>query len=103
MSANVTVTAQAELSPEQIAEAFWNLSSYEQAEFFFQLNRISGGMLGMQACYIREACKEHEACGAIDGFQKLGAGAFKFGMLDEPVDKWGIPMPPLRFRMGSIA
>lgn len=89
--AKVTVTAEFQLTPEQVAESFWQLGSEKQAEFFYHLNKISGGMLGMQAIYMREACEQHESIGALMGLQSIGSHAFKFGLLSERMDKWSMP------------
>ena len=99
--ARVKVTAEAELTPEQVAECFWALYSDDQALFFKRLDEIAGSNLGTQAIYIREACEEMARRGdyaALNGMQSLGGCAFKFGLVDERLDKWGIPTPLSQMR-----
>lgn len=87
----VTVTAEFTLTPEQVAESFWELGSEQQAQFFFHLWKISGGMLGMQAIYMRESCEKHESVGALWAFQEMAAHAYKFGFVDQKFDQWDLP------------
>lgn len=92
--ARVKVTAEAELTPAQVAECFWELSSEEQALFFKRLDEIAGADLGTQSIYTREACADMARRGdyaALNAMQRLGGCAFKFGLVDERLDKWGIP------------
>jgi hypothetical protein len=101
IESSVTITTQVELTPEQVAEGFWNLGSEQQATFFFHLGKISGGMLGMQAIYMREACEQHESIGALMAFQNMAAHAFKFGLLNERLDQWS--MPPVSSLLRKLA
>ena len=41
-----------QLTPEQIAELWWNLGSDEQAQFYAHLHRISKGALCLQTAYM---------------------------------------------------
>ncbi|KAF1008962.1 MAG: hypothetical protein GAK28_00594 [Luteibacter sp.] len=93
----ITVTAEAHLTPDQLAECFWELDSDEQARFMARLHQVAGAGLGFQAIAIRESCERLNKLGeyaALDAFQTLGGHAYKFGLVNERLDEWGIPDVP---------
>lgn len=51
-----TATATAEITPtpNEIAEAFWDLDAEQQAEFFSRLAKISGTLLCRQLAYVED-------------------------------------------------
>lgn len=52
MSAAMEVTVDVRLSPAQIADAFWNMNSDEQADFFAELAGIAGWRLCVQMAHV---------------------------------------------------
>lgn len=71
--------ADVKLTPEQVAEAIWNLNGDEQAEMFNHLYNIAGGsyLLMMQFMYVRDACKERKD-NSLDAFQYMFSSAYKY-------------------------
>lgn len=71
----IEVSARVELTPEQIAESFWNLGSDDQARFYAHLHRTAGpGTLCMQSAWIVQSIRDMADAGDTDareGFQKL--------------------------------
>jgi hypothetical protein len=78
-----------QLTPEQIAEAWWGLGSDEQALFFAHLFAISGEgiALDMQCMDIRRQCLIRGG-GAIDAARAIAAGIYRFGDLHEQASPW---------------
>lgn len=71
-------TVNVKLSPEQLAEEFWNMDSEEQARFYKKLmNEAGSHFLILQSIAIRESC-ERIGKDALDGFQYMGSSAFEF-------------------------
>ena len=92
LSNPVTVTVDIRLTPEQLAEAFWQMDGDAQAHFFIQLGHLSDdgapNALGSQMCYMVEALRNHADRRGIETVQTLADFAYKFGRLNEPADKW---------------
>lgn len=57
-----------QLTPEQVAEAWWGLGSDEQAQFYAHLHRISKGVLCLQTAYMVSHIIETENSDARDAF-----------------------------------
>lgn len=47
-----TIEVEIRLTPEEMAQEFWNMGSGEQARFFNCLGTISAGALEMQMAYV---------------------------------------------------
>jgi hypothetical protein len=61
------VTVEMDLTPEQVAEAFWRLDNNQQAEFYAWLWRKAGGFpLSMQSHYVMHAIGELAERGEYD-------------------------------------
>lgn len=72
------IRVEVELTPEQLALAYWNLYSSEQADFFAALERVAGVNLCLQTAYVVEEIAKRSANGdhdAQNGFQTLLAHA----------------------------
>lgn len=59
------------LTPEQVAEAFWYMFDDAQADFFAHLQRISGGMLGIQMRAVLHSISERYENGDADAMHAL--------------------------------
>ena len=68
MSDETQLQVSVQLTPEQVAEAWWNLGSDQQAEFYAHLNRISKGVLCLQTAYIVSEIVETGNSDARDAF-----------------------------------
>lgn len=75
MSARVDVNVGLSLTPEQMAEAFWNMGSDEQVAFYAHLHRIAGTKLCFQAAWIVHDIVKTDNSDARDGFNTLHAHA----------------------------
>lgn len=73
-----TAKIELELTPEQLAEAWWNLGSDEQAAFYAHLYRIAGYLLCMQAAHITQSIVESGDLDARDGWQTLHGHASEY-------------------------
>lgn len=51
------------VTPELVAELFWDMASDEMADFFAQLDRIAGIKLCMQMAYVIQELQERSAKG----------------------------------------
>lgn len=56
------------LTPEQVAEAWWNMATDEQIQFYAHLRRIAGHNLCMQAQSIINTIAETDNHDAREGF-----------------------------------
>ena len=77
---NVELQVNIKLTPEQVAHAWWNLASDEQAEFYAHLNRIAGYKLCMQTAWIVDAIVNTEDHEAQSAFGTIHAHAAEFLM-----------------------
>lgn len=68
MSDETQLQVSVKLTPAQLAEAWWNLCSDEQAEFYAHLHRISRGVLCLQTAYMVGHMIETENRDAQDAF-----------------------------------
>lgn len=68
MSDKTELSVSVQLTPAQIAEAWWNLGSDEQVEFYAHLSRISKGVLCLQTAYMVNHMIETENRDAVDAF-----------------------------------
>lgn len=62
------------VTPENIAEAFWEMASDEMADFFTELERIAGGKLCLQMAAVVREIQERADKGdrqAQQGFQTM--------------------------------
>lgn len=64
----ITINADIQLSPEQVAQAFWNLDDSGQAEFFSRLENIAGIKLCMQMAYVSDRIIEARDRGDYSGW-----------------------------------
>lgn len=78
MSGTIEHTMALRLTPEQIAEAWWELSSEEHATFYAHLRRIAGFRLCMQAACITREIVETDNADARDGWQTLHGHASEY-------------------------
>jgi hypothetical protein len=62
----VTVTHEIHLTPEELATAFWNMGSDEQADFYAALRRIAGHKLCMQTAWIVRELRDRADRGDTD-------------------------------------
>lgn len=72
------LTVTTELSPLQVAEAFWGLGNDDQADFFAHLDRISGHLLCLQMAWVVHEIADRADRGdysAMNGFQTMLAHA----------------------------
>lgn len=70
----VSLSVNAQLSPQQIAQAFWDLGSDEMADFFAELGAISQHKLCMQIAYTVDEMARRAADGdwmAQNAFQTM--------------------------------
>jgi hypothetical protein len=77
----VDIRADVELTPRQVAEAFWALDSEQQASFFAELDRIAGLKLCFQMAWVVRSIIERNDSGdhdAMNGFQTMLAHAQDF-------------------------
>lgn len=51
-----TIEVEIRLTPEEMAQEFWNMGSGEQARFFNCLGTISAGAFEMQMAYVSQDC-----------------------------------------------
>ena len=65
------VVAQLDLTPEQVAAAFWGLNSVEQVEFFAALERMAGINLCFQMAAVVDHMASTENREAQKGFQTM--------------------------------
>ena len=71
---DVSLNVNAQLSPQQIAQAFWNLGSDEMADFFAELGAISQHKLCLQMAYTVDEMSRRAADGdwkAQSAFQTM--------------------------------
>jgi hypothetical protein len=73
-----TATIELQLTPEQLAEAWWNMGSDEQAAFYAHLHRIAGFRLCIQAAHITRHIVETDNADARDGWQMLHGHASEY-------------------------
>ena len=78
MTGTVEHTMGLSLTPEQIAEAWWELSSADHAAFYAHLRRIAGFRLCMQAAHITREIVETDNADARDGWQTLHGHASEY-------------------------
>lgn len=71
MSARVDVNVGLSLTPEQMAEAFWDMGSDEQVAFYAHLHRIAGTKLCFQAAWIVHGIVETDNGDARNAFNTL--------------------------------
>lgn len=71
-----------ELTPEQVAEAIWNLDDSEQAQMFAHLYDTAGEYhLMMQFLNTRDRCEQMAQKGdrrALDAFQCMFSSGYKY-------------------------
>lgn len=88
----LTLTTEHTLTPEQVADAFWQLNDEAQAAFFVRLGTVSQnagpGALGMQACSFTELLRLHPNPAGMDALRTLSDFAYKFGHLGQPAEAW---------------
>jgi hypothetical protein len=77
-SIELQVMAEMKLTPEQIAEAWWDMDSEQQAAFYAHLRRIAGFRLCMQAACITRHIVETDNADARDGWQTLHGHASEY-------------------------
>ena len=71
---DVSLNVNAQLSPQQIAQAFWNLGSDEMADFFAELGAIPQHKLCLQMAYTVDEMAHRAADGdweAQNAFQTM--------------------------------
>lgn len=77
-SPRVSVTADIDVTPQQLAQLFWNMDSDDQANFYAELHRVSEGKLCIQTAYLVSEIARRQACGddaACIGFRTLHSHA----------------------------
>lgn len=75
------IRADIELTPRQVAEAFWALDCEQQASFFAELDRIAGLKLCFQMAWVVRSIVERNDRGehdAMNGFRTMLAHAQDF-------------------------
>ena len=92
MSAKTQIKTEVSLTPEQIAEAFWNLGDDEQAVFFAHLHRIAGSMLCLQMSALTARLADMDRAGDRDawaGFETIAmhSGTLWRTAIDRACDK----------------
>jgi hypothetical protein len=79
---NIEVIGIAELTPELVAQMFWEMNSDEQADFFAHLERIAGIQLCFQMAAVVQTIQKRCDKGdytAQNGFQTMLNHAQAFG------------------------
>lgn len=74
MSKKTRISTEVKLTPEQVAEAFWNFRDDEQAVFFAHLHRIAGSMLCTQMSALTARLADMDRAGgrdALAGFETI--------------------------------
>ncbi len=66
------------LTPEQLAEAWWEMDTEQQAAFYAHLRRIAGFRLCMQAACLTRHIVETDNTDARDGWQTLHGHASEY-------------------------
>jgi hypothetical protein len=86
MSINVT--------PQQVAKAFWLMSDSDQADFYEALGEVSRGRLCLQAAYLltelrrRRRLPDSSCCDGLDTYQTLHNHADQLEcFIDDDVDE----------------
>lgn len=74
MELNVIV----KLTPAQIAEAWWNLASDEQVEFYAALDKVAGHVLCLQTAYLVGELIERGNQAAINAFRTMHYHAIEY-------------------------
>ena len=71
-------TVSVKLTPEELAEEYWELTSDEMADFYNHLYECAGGShkLMMQGLYTREECEQRKDK-SLEAFQYMFASALK--------------------------
>lgn len=78
MDNRIEVTAQVDLSPQDVAAAFWNMDSEQQADFFAKLEELAGVDLCFQMAWVVDKIRRRSDRGdhaAMQGFQTMLAHA----------------------------
>lgn len=78
MSRTIEASVSLDLSAEQVAAAFWELGSDEQADFFAELERMAGIRLCFQMAAVVDEIRKRSERGdrdAQNGFQTMLAHA----------------------------
>ncbi len=65
-------------TPQQLAEAWWDMDTEQQAAFYAHLRRIAGFRLCMQAACITRHIVETDNADARDGWQTLHGHASEY-------------------------
>ena len=69
------------LSPEQVAQAFWNLPADDMVKFFAELDRVAGIMLCFQMAGVVQEMARNETDDhhrAMNGFRTMLAHAMEY-------------------------
>lgn len=95
-SPRVSVTTDIDVTPQQLAQLFWNMDSDEQANFYAELNHIADGKLCMQTAYLVSEIARRQACGdgnACQAFRTLHAHSEPYlEVYVDEVAKRGLPL-----------
>ena len=62
------------VTPAQMADAFWSMKSDEMADFFNELEKIAGGRLCLQMAHVVDVIQQRSASGeygCLNGFQTM--------------------------------
>ena len=71
MGTNIDALARVELSPEMLAEAFWNMDADQQVQFFASLDRAAGHKLCFQMAWVIRAIAEDGNTEAMNAFRTM--------------------------------
>lgn len=71
MTDETNLNVSVKFTPEQIAEAWWNLGSDGQAQFYGHLHSITDGLLCLQTAYMVRDMIENENSDAVAAFTTI--------------------------------
>lgn len=100
----VNVTHEIHLTPAELAAAWWNMGSAEQADFYAELSRIAGHKLCMQTAWIVRELRDRadrSDTDAREGFLTLHGHAENYVVhgIEDRVDSANRELA----RMGEVA
>jgi hypothetical protein len=89
---SITTTVEINLTPEQVAEAFWHLNSDDMCTFFKELHRVSletaPHALDTQMCWVAGELQKDPDRSGISAMRTIADFAYKFGRLDQSAESW---------------